>query len=386
MSIDTAVARPTVPFAELPDEADIARIACIADPVLRNLWITECYARFAHHLLDRLETDQTWCTFAIWASNTAGVSIRQEELPRFVDDLLDDCDHHVDAIIEIGSRHHPAVDWMVGNLRRTHIDRMMRAALQDVADHIAHGNALVFAELGPLFVRFIDEIERRGAFDADEIDDVLRRARIPDELELVHAAFRSYAAALAADDPTTRAQFVLAANIAAVLHEQQRLQADVAAALDAGLVDVAGEVERRCRRWVPSFLRTRIAEAAERRVANHVQRLWDHTATCLLMTMEVPGETLRLSRDVPAPAGGPLFPSALDPIELDELRALMAAWDPTNGTGTGSGAHDWADLHVRMGFIVNLFRSRQQTLSLTTRPFTDDQLADMVDGRRPRLA
>lgn len=386
MSIDTDHARYTTPFVALPDEAEIATIAALDDPVLRNLWITESYARFAHHLLDRLQTDQTWCTFAIWASNTAGVSIREEELPRIVRDLLDDCDDQVDAIVEVGSDHHPAVDWMVGNLRRTHVDRLMRTALRDVADHIAHGNALVFAELGPLFVRFIDEIERREEFGAHEVDDVLRRAQIPTDLELVHDAFRCYASAIAADDPSVRAQFVLAGNIAAVLHEQQRLQDDVAAALDAGLVDVAGEIERRCRRWVPAFLRSRIAAAAERRVARHVQHLWDHTATCLLMTMDVPGETLRLSRDVPPPPDGPLFPPALDPIDLDELSALMAVWDPTAGTGVGSGAHDWADLHVRMGFIVNLFRSRQQTLTLTTPPFSEEQLAHMAAGRRPPLA
>lgn len=385
MSIDIDGARPTTTFVALPDEDEIARIAGLDDPVLRNLWITECYARFARHLLDRLGTDQTWCTFAIWASDTAGVSIRQQELPHVVSDLLDDCEHHVDAIVEVGSAHHPAVDWLVAPLRRTHLDRVIRTALADVADHIAHGNALVFAELGPLFVRFIAEIERHDDLGIDEVDDLLRRAGIPDDLELVHAAFRDYATAIASDDPGIRAQCVLAANISAVLHEQQRLQGDIAAALDAGLVDVAGEIERRCRRWVPSFVRSRIAAAAERRVANHVQQLWDHVTTCLLMTMEMPGETLRLAHDVPPPVGGPLFPPALDPVDLDRPARLLSAWDPTHGTGVGSGAHDWADLHVRMGFIVNLFRSRQQTLTLTTPPFTHEQLARMGAGERPPL-
>ncbi|MEQ8435934.1 MAG: hypothetical protein RIB65_00465 [Ilumatobacter fluminis] len=385
MSLEIDGAPYTTPFVALPDEGEIARIAGLDDPVLRNLWITECYARFAHHLLDQLRTDQTWCTFAIWASNTAGVSIRQEELPHAVEHLLADCDQEVDAIVEIGSDHHPAVDWLVGNLHRVHIDRLIRQALGDVADHIAHGNALVFAELGPLFVRFIDEIERRDVVTAADVDDILRCAAIPTDLPLVRDAFHDYARAIAADDPTERAQYVLAANIAAVLHEQQRLQDDVASALDAGLVDVAAEVDRLCSRWLPSFVRSRVAEAAEQRVARHVARLWDHVATCLLMTMDVPGETLRLSRDVPPPAGGPLFPPALDPIVSDELAALLTAWDPTGGTGVGSGAHDWADLHVRMGFIVNLFRSRQQTLTLTTPPFTDEQLAHMAEGRRPPL-
>ncbi|MAT05066.1 MAG: hypothetical protein CL424_08485 [Acidimicrobiaceae bacterium] len=390
MSLDTGN-DALAPVHPVPTEDDIARVAALPDPVLRNLWITEYYFRFARHLLDRLDIDQTWCTFAIWASNTAGVSIRQEELPHLVDELLDGADEHVDAIVTLGSDHHPAVDWLVAPLRRAHVDRLIRTALAQVSDHIAHGNALVFAELGPLFVRFIVELERSGIdragqLDETQIDDLLERARIPGDLELVHDAFRNYAAAIASADEIERAQFVLAANIFAVLHEQQRLQGDVADALDAGLVDVAGEVERLCARWLPSFVRSRIANAAERRVARHVARLWDHVATRLLMTMEVPGQTLRLSRDVPPLDGQALFPAALDPITSVELADLMAEWDPTGGTGCGCGARDWADLHIRMGFIVNLFRSRQRTVDLTASPFTADQLAAMARGSRPALA
>ena len=118
-------------------------------------------------------------------------------------------------------------------------------------------------------------------------------------------------------------------------------------------------------------------------VTPHLERLWDDIATTLLMTLDVPGETLHLGRDVPAPRGAPLFPADLTWPTLPVLVDLLREWDPTHGSGRGSGAHDWADLRQRMGYIVTLFRSRQQCLALTVPPFTPDQVAAMVDGEVP---
>ena len=75
---DTCAVQPG--WLPLTEQA-VASIAAIDDGALRNLWITQSYADLARRLLDVLDTDQTWCTFAIWASNTAGLSIRGEELP-----------------------------------------------------------------------------------------------------------------------------------------------------------------------------------------------------------------------------------------------------------------------------------------------------------------
>ena len=61
----------------------------------------------------------------------------------------------------------------------------------------------------------------------------------------------------------------------------------------------------------------------------------------------------------------------------------MAQWDRTGGTGTPSGAHDWAVLEERMNFIVNLFRSRQRDASLFSPPFSDAQLAVLAQGQLP---
>ncbi|MFV0307136.1 MAG: hypothetical protein ACK5OX_05275, partial [Desertimonas sp.] len=61
--------------------ADIERIVALDDPVLRNLHITQTYADLGARLRDAVGgTDHTWCTFAVWASATAGLSIRRQEL------------------------------------------------------------------------------------------------------------------------------------------------------------------------------------------------------------------------------------------------------------------------------------------------------------------
>ena len=176
---------------------------------------------------------------------------------------------------------------------------------------------------------------------------------------------------------------MLAGNVAAVLHEQQRLQDDIAAALDAGLVDFGDDLAGLVHGRIHDVVLGRVVRDLRARIAPHVERLWQHVATQILMTMSVPGETLHLGRDVPPLPGAPLFPAPLVELDLPAVCDLMAAWDRTGGTGIGSGAGDWADIHQRMGYIVTLFRSRQQHLALTQPPFTSDQISWMVDGEVP---
>ena len=55
-----------------PTAEDIKRIAGVADPVIRNLRITECYSRLAASMARRTYACANWCTFATWASKQAG--------------------------------------------------------------------------------------------------------------------------------------------------------------------------------------------------------------------------------------------------------------------------------------------------------------------------
>ena len=366
------------------DQRAVAESVAMTDPALRNLWITQTYAELAERLREWMGADQTWCSFAIWASNTAGVSIRGEELPHVITEVLDEVGHHVDAIVDRGGDHHPLIRWLAGPLRHSHVIAAVRRALADVSEHIAHGNVLVYAELAPLFVRLIDHLDAVGPPAAGDIDALLADIGMPSRAEepMLDPAFRSYAAAAGESDPAVRAQLVLTANIAAVLHEQRCLHDDIVASLDAGLLDVAGEVGRLFHRVLPRGVQKVLTCRVVERIEFHVEALWEHVVTRLLMTLQPPVETLHLGVDVPAPAGAPLFPQPLRRRDHPPLVDLMAQWDPTGGTGRGSGARDWARLRDRMGYIVNLFRSRQQVLALTARPFEADELAEMDDARR----
>ncbi|MEM7093141.1 MAG: hypothetical protein AAF567_09065 [Actinomycetota bacterium] len=347
-------------------------IEAIVDPRVRNLWITESYADLATRLGAHLGTDHSWCTFAVWASNTAGVSIRGQELPGFVDEILADAEHLRARSKDKAHRHTRTIRWMglARIVEDLHIDRIAEQAIAVVAEHIAHGNTLVYSELAPIFVRFIDRLDQ-GLPDADGVEAMLKEVGVPPAsvAPLVHNAFRYYTEAAMATDECDRAQLVLAANISAVLHEQQRLQHDVAAGMAAGVTVVEGLALKETHRLLPDRAVNWIVSRAVEGLAGVVNEIWDHIATSLLMTMEVPGETLRLSHDVPNLPDGERFPAALAEITRPELQELLDEWDRTDGTGHGSGASDWADLHSRMNYIVNLFRSRQQVASLSGSPF-----------------
>ena len=52
------------------------------DPVRRNLLITQCYHDLSTQLARVLGGgNANWCTFATWASRTAGGFIREDEIP-----------------------------------------------------------------------------------------------------------------------------------------------------------------------------------------------------------------------------------------------------------------------------------------------------------------
>ena len=66
-------------------------VALDAQPVLRNLLITQCYHDLSEELGRVLGArNVNWCSYATWASKTAGRFIRNEEIPGMFRKLLDD--------------------------------------------------------------------------------------------------------------------------------------------------------------------------------------------------------------------------------------------------------------------------------------------------------
>jgi hypothetical protein len=71
-----------------PTLRDVDAIGAIADPVIRNLRITQCYHELAVAVAERAAPGANWCTFATWASRQAGQTIRGEDFARAAEDIL----------------------------------------------------------------------------------------------------------------------------------------------------------------------------------------------------------------------------------------------------------------------------------------------------------
>ncbi len=71
-----------------PTIEDVARIADISDPVIRNLNITQGYYELSQAMSKYTNGNPNWCTFAVWASKQAGQSIRKEDLSRTFENLF----------------------------------------------------------------------------------------------------------------------------------------------------------------------------------------------------------------------------------------------------------------------------------------------------------
>ncbi len=379
-------------ISEPLDAAGVQAVVAIPDPILRNLWITQSYFDLGTRLQRAVgDADLTWCGFAVWASDTAGQSIRGDELPTAVRDVLEQSpDHHPD-VDAVNQRLRPlrAVK-LADALDGDDLVAAVREALADVSEHIAHGNTLVYAELAPLFVAFVERCESGdpATITADELRALLDAAGGRPTAADVAAAFEWWRTAIVAADESTRAFAVLAANVLAVSHEQKRLQADIAAALDAGLVTADRIVDKLLPPWVPGVIDRLVAAVVGEPLQRIARRMFRELTTELLMTLHVPGAVLRLHEDVPRLPDGQRWPALLaeladSPEEIAMAVAVYREWDRTGGTGEHDGAHDWAVLRQRMSYIVNLFRGRQRDPSLTAHPFTDDQLTAMRRGEVP---
>jgi hypothetical protein len=352
-------------------------IAGMTDPVLRNLWITQRYHDFAVQLRDAgAGEDATWCAFAVWASKTAGATIRGEVLPARAQELIDD-----DATAAVLHRfNHGVTAWAWSHLSHDHLVGAIEAVTNDVSSKIAGGNVLVFGELAPIFTALL-ETWRRHPGSPDDLAGMLRPALAVTDGADVEAAFAAYGESLFG--PANRAFLVLEANTLAVAHEQQRLQEAISGALNAAITDTVKKViEDDVVRHVPTAEARQELDRLTDEVCTVLGSGWDTALTETIMQLVTASETFDLRKDVPTRAGC-LFPAPLDDIEGSAAAAAVAKWDRTQGTGTPSGARDWAVLEERMNFIVNLFRSRQHDPSLFEPPFSDAQLAVLAGGSLP---
>lgn len=334
------------PHRSIPAQEEIAAIIATADPVLRNLRITQTYHELTLALADLLgPTNVSWCAYAAWASKTAGRYIRGEMLAR--------------------------PRRLFDSPRLAAVDARVRACA------IA-GNLLVFEDMGPLFAGLVELLRTSTHPDPSRRDAFLAGLR-PGPIEeggqdMLRAAMARYYEAAFLREGKRKAELIFHASALVGLHEQTRLTAPIRCALHAPLELAARRPGR-----APRALTGRLSRALAGRVAPPLRA----ASTRWLLSLRLPKVTMRLGEDVPPLSTGRMFPDELRAIDDPELRALLYSLDRTPNTSAGSAARDWADLGDRMNFVVDLFRSRQQDPSLYRAPFSPEQVAAIRAGRVP---
>ena len=379
-----------------PSPAEVDAIAGHPDPVARNLRITQAYYELSTAVASHGSLAANWCTFATWASKQAGQTIRREDLERAIEDELGRSEAFTRAVARIRAvfralRRRADDDEIAAALREACLPAR---AIEETSDAVARGNRKVFEEIGREFARFLPLVQR-GTCEPATLERFcadLRPGPPPDGQELLRDAFRGYALALATDDGKARAELVLLANLRIGFHEQTRLQPEIAEALNAPVPEPAEVKERLFARLLPEgggrlALRVRLERSLDLRrpldeaVARLVERLRSivrMVITDALMTLGLPGGTLRLGADL---AGS--YPAHLQNPANADLAALLGSIDPDPGGPRGCGAENWASLAERMHYIGELFRLRQEDAGLLGVPFTPEQTAAIKEGRPP---
>ena len=373
-------------------EADVSRIAAIGNRVIRNLEITNCYADLSAAFRARTGAGADWCTFATWASRQAGSTIRGEDLLERIERRL-------------GRR-----SWMLAPLqslsrmllrkglfeRETTFGRVIAAihtpfdALERSSAAVAEGNLKVFEEIGREFARFLATVPVDARPDSAEYRAFaagLRPGPPPDGQDYLREAFAHYQQLRFESDAAVRAGWVLLANLKIGLHEQIRLQPQIAAAVDAPLVTVADLGARvlhillpGSRRWPrvvhdPAATVVGWVAARIRRDAVAVTR---EVVTETMMVLALPNGVLSLGQNLDAPVPE-VFKDATPPA----LAEFVKEHDPCAPGTSDCGARDWCDLRQRMHYILHLFRAYADEPSLFSQPFTADQVARFRAGAVP---
>jgi hypothetical protein len=360
---------------------DLERIAKLDNVVLRNLLITQRYHDLSHELARVIgQGNANWSTFATWASRTAGTSIRKEELPKeFI--------HFLNAEAKLEEKL-TKFRKTLGPFGRMFPDLdpfdLARAILEEVSVQIAIGNLRVYYELTPLFATFSSEFSEPHQRTEQALDSFVARLKEgpakdggQGDLKL---AFRAYFQAASSQSPGEQAQLILYGNVLIGLHEQTRLQENIAGALDAPFSQTVYE---RFGAFGPKFLHSTfrwIIRNGVKLLARELLDDWQRIATRFMMKLQSPhGEEISLGSDLPPEMFDPL----LQDLTLKELIAFLTNYDPDLTTTKGSGAVNWTLLSDRMRFIGELFRVSQSASDWFDQPFQELQRQDIESGRVP---
>ena len=278
------------------DPAFVARLVVDPDPLARNAAITRGYHALSEAVAALLGRDHAnWLTFGQWASAEARESIEGTSVPAVLRPFFG----------------------------------------EEIARAVADGNATIFADVAPPFIRFVTLfaplVGDGVAIDAEALAGarvtLLAEPQVATSDNLTRA-FTAYADALsmrlAGDpDPRHRAERMLVANASVGAHEQRVADPYVRAAIPG--------------RWISAVVAT-----------SH-------------MGLRLPEGMLELARDVPRPPylHGGLFPPELEHLDDPEAVELALRFHQDLDDAAASDAPDWESYDERMGFIFTLLRAHQ---------------------------
>ena len=365
-----------------PSDEDIAGMA---DPVLRNLCITQRYHEFAIALRDAGHgPDATWCAFAVWASKTAGATIRGDVLPARAKELLRQGD---DTSAALGRFNSGLAGKAMQHLTHDHLGQLVEGVTADVSEHIAArqrpGLRANSRRSSPHCCNACRAAPITPATIDAAITPALKSLGTDADAASAAKAFSSYGQALCA--PTRERA---SAGVASEHSRRRPRTAQVATCHfeRAGFGDSRhareADPERDHSSPPDGGSPTGPGRALTDDVCKVLDEAWDMALTESIMQLVTASETFDLRRDIP-PLSGDMFPSGLRTLAGTVAEDAFSQWDKTEGTGAPSGADDWAVLEQRMNFIVNLFRSRQNDSTLFEPPFSDAQLAALAQGQLP---
>jgi hypothetical protein len=400
-----------------------------ANPILRNLRITLAYYDLSQRLAARTGGDViNWCSMACWSSKSVGTYIRSEELPPELRAVLAS---HAD----VNARITEAAPGAAADDAADHLERVAREVLADVSQYLIIGNKIVFAEVGSVFNAFADRFPANAPRDDEALEEFVATLSPgdaqPDRVTMdpstrtlgtaqqggqgwLASAARHYYEAAFTPDPKSRAELVLLGNGEIGMHEQTRLDPYLAGSLDASVADVVSN------RWKTALLDRVVDTEARGRLEARLTEIlselapklaaaFQDIATRTMMSLQLPGQLVHMGRDLRGPVGSPLYPPIVEDLQNQTLRDVFQRFscldtvvphaaglagrlrqigeeieeDVDGPIGFGTAASDWTSYPERMRFILPLFRSRHQTMSLLGKPFTDDQIGSIRQGIVP---
>jgi hypothetical protein len=276
------------------DLGQVEQVVAMPDPLARNVAITHGYHALSEAVASIVGRDHAnWLTFGQWASAEARRAIDEESVPAAVRPIFG----------------------------------------PEVAESVAAGNAAIFADVAPPFVRFV----RTFGFDPRAVEDhdhargllagLLTDPQISGSADLTRA-FTAYVDSMllrgqGAAAASRRAERIFVANVSIGAEEQRVADPYVRAAIPG--------------RWITAIIAT-----------SH-------------MGLRLPEGVLELSHDVPRPAylGGAPFPPDLMELDDEDAVELAARFGQDLHSTRRSGAPDWESYQERMGYIFTLLRAHQ---------------------------